>query len=60
MQWIIQKKESSHRGFWRGKQYLTSRKSVFEASGRLGLLSATKAKAALYALPDYARDHRKK
>ena len=60
IQWIIQKKESSHRGFWRGKQYITCKTSVFEASGRLGLLSDPKVEAVLHALPKHARDYRKK
>jgi hypothetical protein len=60
IQWIIQKKESSHRGFWRGKQYLISKDSVLKASGRLGFRSDPKAGAALNALPKHARDYRKK
>ena len=56
IQWIIQKKESSHRGFWRGKQYMTSKESVFEACGRLGLLSDANTEAVLHALPDRASD----
>jgi len=60
MQWIIQKKESSHRGFWRGKQYLTRNDSVLKASVRLGLLSDTKVEAVLHALPDYAKQTNKK
>jgi len=60
MQWIIQKKESSHRGFWRGKQYLTCKDSVLKASVRLGLLSDQKVKAVLHALPMRARDYHKK
>lgn len=59
-QWIIQKKESSHRGFWRGKQYLTCKDSVLKASRSLGLLSDPKVKAVLHALPKRARDYRKK
>ena len=55
IQWIIQKKESSHGGVWRSKKYLTSRESVFEACGRLGLLSDPNMKAVLHALPDYAK-----
>jgi len=51
IQWIIQKKESSHRGFWRGKQYLTCKDSVLEASGRLGLLCDESIKAILETLP---------
>lgn len=51
MQWIIQKKESSHQGFWRGKQYLTCKDSVFEACVRLGLLCNESIKAILETLP---------
>ena len=60
MQWIIQKKESSRRGDWRGKRYLTCKESVLEASGRLGWLSDPKVKAVLYALPECARQTNKK
>jgi hypothetical protein len=60
MQWIIQKKESSHRGFWRSKQYLTRKDSVLKASVRLGLLSDPKVDAVLHALPKHARDYREK
>jgi len=60
MQWIIQKRESSHQGFWRGKQYLTCKDSVLKASGSLGLLSDPKVKAVLHALPMRARDYHKK
>ena len=60
IQWIIQKKESSHRGFWRGKQYLTCKDSVLKASVRLALLSDPKVEAVLKALPHYARQTNKK
>ena len=60
IQWIIQKKESSHRGFWRSKHYLTCKDSVLKASVRLGLLSDPKVDAVLHALPKHARDYRKK
>jgi hypothetical protein len=60
IQWIIQKKESSHRGFWRSKQYLTRKDSVLEASGRLGLLSGPKVEAVLHSLPNYAKQTNKK
>ena len=60
MQWIIQKKESSRRGDWRGKYYLTCKDSVLETSGRLGWLSDPKVKAVLYALPECARQTNKK
>ena len=57
MQWIIQKKESSRRGDWRGLKYLTCKDSVLKASGSLGLLSDPKVKAVLHALPMCARDY---
>lgn len=60
IQWIIQKKESSHRGFWRGKQYLTCKDSVLEASGRLGLLCDPNTEAVLTTLPERARNYHKK
>ena len=60
MQWIIQKKESSRRGDWRGKQYLTCKDSVLEASGRLRLLCDESIKAILETLPARAnQDHYK-
>ena len=60
IQWIIQKKESSHRGFWRSKQYLTCKDSVFEACGRLGLLCDESIRAMLEVLPARAnQDHYK-
>ena len=60
IQWIIQKRESYHRGFWRGKQYLTCKDSVLKASGSLGLLSDPKVKAVLSELPECARQTNKK
>ena len=60
MQWIIQKKESSRRGDWRGKLYLRCKDSVLKASGSLGLLSDPKVKAVLYSLPECARQTNKK
>jgi len=57
MQWIIQKKESSRRGDWRGKQYLTWRDSVLKACGSLGLLSDPNTEAVLTTLPERARDY---
>jgi hypothetical protein len=60
VQWILQKKESSHQGFWRSKHYLTCKDSVLEASGRLGLLSDAKAEAVLNALPTRTGNYRKK
>ena len=57
VQWILQKKESSHQGFWRGKQYLTCKDSVLEASGRLGLLCDESIKAIIEALPARANQY---
>jgi len=57
MQWIIQKKESSRRGDWRGLKYLTCKDSILKASGSLGLLSDPKVKAVLHALPTSARHY---
>ena len=51
IQWIIQRKESSHLGYWRGRKYLTTQKSVIEACGSLGLLSEPSKRAVLEALP---------
>ena len=60
IQWIIQKKESSRRGDWWGKQYLTCKDSVFEASGRLGLLCDPKVETTLHRLPDHVSQLAKK
>ena len=60
IQWIIQKKESSRRGDWRGLKYLTSRESVFAACGKLELLSDPEVEATLRRLPDHARQLSKK
>jgi len=57
IQWIIQRKESSRRGDWRGLKYLTSRESVFAACGKLELLSDPKVEEILNALPEQARDY---
>ena len=60
LQWILQKKESSHRGFWRSKQYLMCKDSVLEASVRLGLLYDASIKASIEALPARANQYRYK
>lgn len=52
LQWIIQKKESSHSGYWRAEQYHTSRDSLLKACGTRDLLSDPNAEAVLHALPD--------
>ena len=59
IQWIIQRKESSHLGYWRGRKYLTTQKSVIEACGSLGLLSEPSKRAVLERLPSSATDLRK-
>lgn len=53
LQWIIQKKERSHAGPWRGSKYVTSRCALIKACGRLGLLSDPATEAALLALPEH-------
>ena len=60
LQWIIQKKECSRSGHWRAEQYLTSRYSLIEACGKLGLLSDANAEAVLHALPDHVSQLTKK
>ena len=60
MQWIIQKKESSRRGDWRGLKYVTSRESVFVACGKLELFFDPEVEATLRRLPDHARQLAKK
>ena len=60
MQWIIQKKESSRRGDWRGLKYLTCKDSVLKASVRLGLLCDPEVEATLRRLPDHASQLAKK
>ena len=60
LQWIIQKKESSHAGPWRAEKYVTSRSALIKACGTLGLLSDPATEAVLYALPDYVSQLAKK
>ena len=60
LQWIIQKKESSHAGPWRAEKYVTSRSALIRACGTLGLLSDPTTEAVLYALPDYVSQLAKK
>ena len=60
IQWIIQRKESSRRGDWRGLKYLTSRESVFAACGKLELLSDPKVETTLHRLPDHVSQLAKK
>jgi hypothetical protein len=51
-QWIIQKKEASHAGPWRGVSYHTCRSSLIRTCGSLNLLSEPSVTAILAALPD--------
>ena len=60
MQWIIQRKESSHAGPWRAEKYVTSRSALIRACGTLGLLSDPATEAVFYALPDYVSQLAKK
>ena len=60
LQWIIQKKESSHAGPWRAEKYLTSRSALIKACGTLGLLSDPATEAVLYTLPDHVSQLAKK
>ena len=60
LQWIIQKKESSHAGPWRAEKYLNSRSALIKACGALGLLSDPATEAVIYALPDHMSQLAKK
>jgi hypothetical protein len=59
MQWILQQKESSHGGPWRGVSYYTHRDGLLLACGSLEMASSS-ASEALEALPDYASQLAKK
>ena len=56
-QWIIQKKEASHAGPWRGVSYHTCRDSLMRACGSLNLLSAALEDQLLDALPASFREY---
>ena len=58
-QWIIQKKEASHAGPWRGVSYHTCRDSLMRTCGSLNLLSATVEDQLLDALPASFREYAK-
>lgn len=60
LQWIIQKKESSHAGPWRAEKYVTSRSALIRACGALGLLSDPATEAVLYTLPKHVSQLAKK
>jgi hypothetical protein len=59
MQWIVQQKESSHGGPWRGVSYHTNREGLIRACGSLEALRNSGLEA-LAALPDYASQLAKK
>ena len=59
IQWILQKKEASHAGPWRGVKYFTTKAALIEACGSLNLLSEPNAEAVLYALPERISGYRK-
>ena len=53
MQWIVQQKEASHGGPWRGVSYHTNRDGLLRACGSLEALDSSGLEA-LEALPDCA------
>lgn len=57
IQWIIQKKEASHAGPWRGVSYHTCRDSLLRTCGSLNLLSAALEEQLLNALPSSFREY---
>ena len=59
MQWIVQKKEASHAGPWRGVSYHTCRDSLLRTCGSLNLLSAASEDQLLDALPASFREYAK-
>ena len=59
MQWILQRKEASHGGPWRGVSYHTNRDGLLRACGSLEALHSSGLEA-LAALPDYASQLAKK
>ena len=59
MQWILQRKESSHGGPWRGVSYHTNRDGLLRACGSLKALSSG-ALEALAALPEFISEYHKK
>ena len=59
MQWIVQQKESSHGGPWRGVSYHTNRDGLLRACGSLETASRG-ALEALAALPEFISEYHKK
>lgn len=54
IQWILQHKEASHAGPWRGMSYHTNRDGLLRVCGSLETASCGGALEVLEALPDYA------
>jgi len=59
MQWIVQQKESSHGGPWRGVSYHTSRDGLLRACGSLEAASCG-ALEALEVFPEFISEYHKK
>jgi hypothetical protein len=59
IQWILQRKEASHRGPWRGVSYHTSRNGLLRACGSLEALHSSGLEA-LAALPEFISEYHKK
>ena len=59
IQWILQRKEASHGGPWRGVSYHTNRDGLLRACGSLEVASRG-ALEALKALPEFISEYHKK
>ena len=59
IQWIVQRKEVSHGGPWRGMSYHTSRDGLLRACGSLEALRSSGLEA-LAALPEFISEYHKK
>ena len=53
IQWILQRKEASHGGPWRGVSYHTNRDGLLRACGSLNLLSDANSTEILGELPEH-------
>ena len=53
IQWILQRKEASHGGPWRGVSYHTNRDGLLGACGSLNLLSDANSTEILGELPEH-------
>ena len=59
IQWIVQQKESSHGGPWRGVSYHTNRDGLLRVCGRVGALNNDVLEA-LEALPEFNSKYHQK